>query len=280
MNKRMHLTVWGCVALGATAALAQEATTETEKTTVASREAALKPMRSSRGSNAAVRLLTKRVERVEWTDAPFDDVINWLKDESEGRVNITPHWRALGLENVTRDSLITVQLDDTIVADVLDEVVNQLSEDAEVTFHAEDNKLIISTHAEFGRKMFLKVYEVTDIQFRPPNMGSSAPKIDLQNQQRSGGTGGGGGGGQGVFSGGGGQGSEENVGGQQEEQEIGRRLEDLRQRITRTIAPETWDTGTAGSTGRGRIEVFNTFLIVLNTVEVHEQISSPFVWAE
>jgi hypothetical protein len=269
---------------GGLAALAQGPTKPTPSesdraSTAVTEESIPRFVRSVRGTNVAIRLLEKRVESVDWNDAPLADVLNWLKEEGEGQVNIAPRWKALSVENVTPDSLVTLQVADTTVAEALSEVVDQLTEDGEVTFHAMDNLLTISTKADFNRQMFVKMYDATDVLFRAPNMGSSAPKIDLQNQQRSGGAGGGGGGGQGVFSGGGqGGGQEENVGGQQEEQQLEQRLERLREKITRTIAPESWDTGQAGATGRGRIEVYNTFIIVYNTIEVHEMIGGYFAF--
>jgi hypothetical protein len=60
----------------------------------------------------------------------------------------------------------------------------------------------------------------------------------------------------------------------------------LRELIEQTIAPESWDlTGsdspqTAGGGGTGRIRVFNTSLVVRNTIEVHEMIAGAFRFGE
>ncbi len=225
--------------------------------------------------HSALLLLRKRVESVDWIDTPFEEVIEWLKDESQGQVNLVPRWSQLSDESVDRDTLVTLQLNNTTVAEVLSETVDQLSPDGEVTFRAVGNTLKISTRADFDRKMEFRIYNVTDILFRVPNFGQEAPLIDLQQTGRGGG-GGGGGGGQSVFSGAGGQGGQQSQGGEQAEQELEDRVEDLGERIQRIIAPDSWDT--VG--GRGRIEVFGQTLWVYNTVEVHEMIAGRFVFGE
>lgn len=221
-------------------------------------------------SNAAVLLLRKRVENVDWIDTPFEEVIDWLKDESEGRANIVPRWGQLSIESLDRDTLVTLQLNNTTVADVLNEMVDQLSPDGEVTFRAVGNTLKISTKSDFDRKMYVRVYDATDILIRVYDFGEESPEIDLQ--QTGGGGGGGGGSGRSVFQGAsGGSGSQ---GGEEAEDDLEERLEELRELIEQIIAPDSWDTSDTG--GAGRIRIFNRSLIVYNTVEVHEMIAGPF----
>jgi hypothetical protein len=220
--------------------------------------------------NAAVLLLRKRVENVDWDGTPFEVVIDWLKDESEGRVNVVPRWGQLSIESLDRDTLVTLQLNNTMVADVLNEMVDQLSPDGEVTFRAVGNTLKISTKTDFDRKMYVRVYDATDILFRVSDFGQESPRIDLQ--QTGGSGGGGGGGGQSVFQGAGGAG--QSKGGEQAEQDMTERLEELRTMIEQIIAPDSWDTSDTG--GAGRIRIFNRSLIVFNTIEVHEMIAGPF----
>jgi uncharacterized membrane protein YgcG len=245
-------------------------------------------------SRAAENLLRKRVESVDWTDKPFEEVLEWLKENGEGRVNVVPKWGPLGVENVNRESLVTLQLNNTTVSDVLVEALEQLSEDGELRFRGIENKLTISTRQDFERKMYTKVYDMTDVMFRVPDFGRTAPQIDLQQASRGGGGGGrgggggGGGGGTGVFQGGGQQGQgQDEEGGQQGEQQIEQRMGRLRDLIQNSIAPETWDTtGNTGpgagrsasgaGGGRGRIEVHGRSLVITNTIEVHEMIAGRF----
>jgi len=253
---------------------------ETEQTKVTTSEATIPAPPSSR---AAESLLRKRVDAVNWTDKPFEEVLDWLRDIGEGRVNIVPKWKPLNAEGVTPESpLVTLKLNNTTVAEVLNETLDQLSEDGEIRYRGIDNKLTISTRADFERKHYLRVYNITNLIFRVPDFGQGAPAIDLNKTKGSGGGGGGGGGGQSVFGGGsgGGQAGGQNI---ETEQTIKQRLVEIKQLIERTIAPETWDlTGpgsasqAAGAGGRGRIEVYERSLVISNTIEVHEEIAGMF----
>lgn len=262
-------------------------------------KAAEREVKQRRTSNAAVALLRNRVELVDWLDKPFEEVIKWLEDQSEGQVNVVVRWGPLGVESVSRDTFVSLRLTNTTVGDVLNETIRFISEDGEVTYHAFGNFLTISTKQDFGREMFVRVYDVTDLLMRVPDFGQSAPEIDLQTVGQNTGGRGGGGGGQSVFGGGsgGGGGEEEEEQGQQGEQETFRRLGELRNAILRTIHPETWEdvpqqtggpgggmsfgiTPGVGGGGKGRIHIYNRSLIVYNTIEVHEAIIGEFRYDE
>ncbi len=225
------------------------------------------------GRAPGVALLSRRVESVDWQDTPFEEVISWLKQEGGNAVNIVPRWGPLGVEGVDRDTLVTLQLNNTTVGGVLSELLETLSEDGEIRLRAWGNTLRISTRADFERTRHLRVYDATDIMLRIPDFGRGAPVIDLQN---AGGQGGGTG--QSVFSGSAG-GQEEQTGGEQAEQELQERLEELATLIRDVVAPGTWSqAGSAGGTGGGQnvIRVFNRSLIVYAPIEVHEQIGGMF----
>ncbi len=223
-------------------------------------------------SSAAFAMLRRPVESVDWDETPFEDVVDWVKDMSDGQVNVILRWGPLANESVDRDSPVTLQLMNTTVAEVLNEVMEQLSEDGELRYHGIGNKLKISTRSDFDRKMYRRLYDVNDILFRVPNLGEGAPMIDLQQTTAGGGSGGGGG--QSIFSGsGGGSGQEE--AGEQAEEKLQETLEELRELIEQTIAPETWSTDQEAG-GRGRIRIFNRSIIVYNTIEVHEMIAGRF----
>lgn len=234
-------------------------------------------------SSPAAALLMRRVDQVDWTDRTFEDVLRWLRDESDGQVNVVARFNHLGIEGIQEDSLISLRLNNTTVAEVLNETIEYLSDTGDVGYRATGNKLLISTRSDFERKMYLRVYDVTDVLFRVPSFGQGVPQIDLQQ------VGGQGGGGQSVFQGAGG-GQEQEEGDQEVEQQLEERLNVLRELIEQTIAPESWDlTGSPGGGqaagvgaggGRGRIRVFNRSLFILNTIEVHEQIGGWFNMGE
>lgn len=280
MKKRMWLTGFATTLCGVSMAVAQESpTTTTEKKTETVREEKL-PEFAVGSREAAADLLRQRVASVDWKDATFEEVLDWIKDEGEGRVNVVPKWGPLQIESVNRESIINLQINNTNIADVLNEVMDQLSEDGGLQFRAIGNKLTISTQSDFERTMYVRVYDVTDILFQVESFGQESPKIDLQRSSRSGG---GGGGGTSVFSGAGGGGGQQNQSNDQLDQEKEERLKDLRELIEQTIAPESWDlsgsdsAGTStGGGGRGRIRAVNNSLIVRNTIEVHEMIAGAF----
>lgn len=227
-------------------------------------------------ANTAAAVLNKRVENVEWLETPFEEVINWLKTEGEDRISVVPRWQQLSIEGVDPDTLVTLQLSYTTVAEVLAEALDNISPDGELAFHAIGNTLKISTKADFDRKLYIRVYDVTDVLFRVEDMGEDAPLIDLQ-RTTGGGGGGGGGSGQSVFSGSSSK-AARGRGGEQAEQEYLDRLERLAENIQAIIAPDTWDTGQVG--GRGRIRAINRSLVVYNTIEVHEIITGYFAFGE
>lgn len=226
----------------------------------------------------AIDLLNMRVESVDWEDAPFDQIIDWLKEEGEGMVNIVPRWGPLSVESVDRDTPITLQLNNTTVAIVLNEAIDQLSEDGELRYRAIGNTLKITTRADTDRKKYVRVYDVTDMLFQIPDLGQESPNIDLKKTGNAGG--GGGGGGQSVFQGGSSGGGASSRGGRQAEQELVERLTELRQLIEQTVEPQTWDTNAGGVVGSGRIRIFNGSLIVYNTIEVHEKIAGSFSFSQ
>ena len=218
-------------------------------------------------------LLFKRIDRVEWSDITFEEVLEGLLEQSEDRVNIIPKWRALNAIGVDGERAVTLQLRNTTVAEILAETLDQLAEEGLVRFRAEDNNLRISTRDDFGSKMVVRVYNITDIIFHLPDFGKDAPTIDLDAASRSGGGGGGGGGGQSVFGGGSSGGTEEL---EEEEDEVEERIEELREIIMQTIDPLSWG-GEGGAGGRGIVASYNDrALVVYNTVEVHEQIAGYF----
>ena len=218
------------------------------------------------GSDTARAVLRKQIDEVSWDDRTFEEVIDWLKGLTDDKVNILPRWGPLSIEGVDRDTPVTLQLRSVTVAEILNEALDQLSEEGQVTYHAVGNTLKFSSKSDFDRKLYRRVYEVTDILFQVPDFGRSAPTVDLEAAARAGGRSGGGGGGQSIFGGGGSSSSEDL---EQEDSEVEENIEALRTLIQDMVLPETWED--AG--GQGRIRVHdNRYLVVLATIEVHEQL--------
>lgn len=244
---------------------------------------------------SAIDLLRKPVAQVDWEEKPFEEVLDWLRDQGEDRINITARWGKLNAEGVDKDKPVTLNVTNTTIAEILEEVRTQLSDEDKIRYQASRNWLTISTKADFDSKLIRKIYYVGDLLFTVPDFQEEAPQIDLsgQNSNSGGSSGGGGGGGGGrsrgsVFQsgGGGGQGSQQG----QNEQELEMRMERARNAIILTVVPDSWaDTPTGqalgslgGSAsvglGTGRIVSLIQYrsFVVLNTIEVHEELAGWF----
>ena len=276
-----------CAALLAVSCLVLTASAQTVTSTSDTLERPAAPSPFVRGAHqpsAAAVFLAKTIDSVSWDDITFEEVIEWLHEHSEGKVNIVPRWNRLEIEGVAQEDFVTLQLKGATIAVILDETLDQLSEDGKLRFRGIGKSIQISTEADFGRRLYLRVYNVTDILFRVPDFQEGAPQIDLQGLGSSGGggggSGGGGGGGQGgrgsVFSQGGGQSNQGQFTQQEGEGELEKTLEDLRELIISMIEPDSW----FDNNGDGEILAYNRSLVVLNTMEVHEMIAGAFALGE
>jgi len=237
---------------------------------------------SSIASHSARQLLRKRVASLDWVDKTFEEVLAWLRDQGEDDVNIVAKWVAMGVEAVDQESLVSLRIKNVTVREVLDAVLEQISEEGQITYHGWENVLTISTREDFARKLETRVYLITDLIFQAPDMGRSFPAVDLDAASRSGGGGGGGGsGGQSIFGGqGGGSGSEDL---EEEEAEVKERVDNLVDLILSHVAPPSWNRAPGGQPGSGAGpgsigQYNNRALVVTNTAEVHEQIAGFFAF--
>lgn len=227
-------------------------------------------MAAQRHSDSAVRLLRKPVEYINWNEMPLVDILEWLDDKGNGRVNVIPRWSQLEGEGINEESVVTLKLRETSVAEILNEVIDQLS-NGNLAYYGEDNKIRISTKEDFNRKLIRRVYVVSDILFNVPDFQEEAPQIALTGQNQHGG--GGSGSGQSVF-GGASSGGQSQSGGGELAQELEKRLEELVALIRTSVAPHSWFDGG----GQGTVNSFNrSVLVVYNTLEVHEDLAGWFV---
>ncbi len=228
--------------------------------------------------NAVELLLAKKIESVDWVENTLEEAFDWLREQGNRKVNIIPRWNQLSAEGVGLDTPVTMKLYETTVAEVLSEILLQISDSGQLSFQGIGNKLTISTRGDFDGKMYTLVYNVTDLLLRVPDFGQTAPAIDLQNTQQTSG----GGGGQSVFQGGS-SGQEQTQGGEQAERELEDRLTKFRDLIEQSIEPNSWNLAgssnpgaAGGGGGQGRVRILGTSLIITNTIEVHEKIAGRF----
>lgn len=222
-------------------------------------------------------LLYKCVDKIEWDDTTLTEIVDWLRFQADGRVNVLPRWGALRTAGLNESTSVTLELRNTNVAEVLGEVIEQLAPVGALAYRAYNNRFVLSSRADFDRQLYLRVYDVKDLLHRVENNGQGAPVLDLS-QTTGGGSSQTGLGGAGatagtVFGGGGQESGSANTSSEQDQEE---QLQDLIQLIQTVIEPASW--ASAGQSGRGQIRAFNQSIIVLNTIEVHEALAGSFVY--
>ncbi|MEE9294857.1 MAG: hypothetical protein V3W34_07860 [Phycisphaerae bacterium] len=220
-------------------------------------------------------LLLKRVKQIRWDETPFREVTDWVRAQSteHGKVNVVVKWPALAIESIDQETPVTLEMEDTTVAEVLDEVLDQLTDLDPVTYIGIKNRLKISTKSDINRKLYTRIYNIDDIFFEVQNFRGS-PQIDLNQQQQGAGGGGGGQGGQAqvqsIFGqSGGGGGTDDD---QDNEEEDDERADEIMEWLRTVVEPDSWDE----NGGLGTMAVFNKQLTVRNTLEVHEILGGPF----
>jgi hypothetical protein len=217
---------------------------------------------SGRGATASRQVLFKKIASVEWEDVALEDVFEWLKEQ--GPVNVIVRWGALADEGIDPGTPVTLSLRDTTVAKILTEVFEQISEVEPVLFRGIGNTIKISTRFDFNRKLYVRVYDISDILLRTPDF-DNGPNVDLTRSQ-SGGGGGGGAGDESIWS-------DDDDDDDDDERDLDQRIQTLIELIENTVEPETW----LSHGGRGTIVSYNKMLVIRNSIEVHEKIGGPFV---
>ena len=136
----------------------------------ASRSDSSRPPAVQRQKNAAIKLLRKDLtDRIIWDDFSFEDVLIWLRDQ--GDANVVVNWNALEVVGVQREATVQLVLRGVKVADVLDEVLDQLVQQGgeDISYRGVGNTLRISTKQDLDRKLYMRFYDVTEILFRVPD---------------------------------------------------------------------------------------------------------------
>lgn len=224
-------------------------------------------------ARSAAALLAMRIESVDWDERTFAEVIDWLRDVGEQRINVVPRWRALAAEGVGPESLITLKLVETTVAKVLNEVLRELSLVDALSYQTERNVLRISTRRHLNPQMYLRAYYVGDIVRPIPDFWETAPATDLAQMS-----------GVGRYasrplaSRAGGLPWKAQAGGDVAHPFPINELGALMMLIQTTIEPDSWRT--EPGSGRGWIDNLDRTLIVYNTIEVHLQIAGYFDYGE
>ena len=257
------------VAFLSSAALAQTATNGKDTKVV---------VKTSKGTPGTLAQLNKRIPEVSFQDLPFDQVVDWVAQYTG--MNVVVRWQTLQDAGISRDKAITITVKNLRLSQVLWMIMNEVGgTDLKLAYRASGNLLILSTAADLGNEMIVRVYDVSDLLVRVRNF-TNAPQVDIGGQQGGGGGGGGaggaGGGNQNVFGGGGsGGGQNEQQGDEQNQNDRSGQpdpeMTRLMNIIERTIEPDSWEV----NNGKGSIQAFRKQLIVRNNILVHHALGGP-----
>lgn len=207
--------------------------------------------------------LNTRVKSVKFEERTLEEVIEWLKEEGRKHgINVVMDWRRFEDAAGDREMLIDFALEDVRMADVLALILLQAGVDVPLGYQGIGNILRIAPESVFNNQVITRVYEVSDVIFKVPDF-EGAPELQLTSLQntQAGGGGASGSTGSNLFQQSGGETDED-----EDKQE---RLEALVELIRTTVEPSSW----AENGGPGTISLYNDFIVVSNTVAVHEKIA-------
>lgn len=208
---------------------------------------------SLNGRNVGQRVgwLEERIPEMNLADVPLEAVVDYLGEYL--KLNIVVRWEALTPMGIRRDKPISLRLRNLRISQALWLLLNEAGgPDVRLAYRATSNLLLVSTAEDLGREQIVKVYDVADLISPAPNF--AGPTIDV--------TSAGGSAGNGVFSTGHGQAEAEAEGGQKLRPELERMIEV----ILNTVEPDSWHEGG----GKGSIAGFQHYLVVRNTIAVHQ----------
>ena len=213
------------------------------------------------GKTAAVTALQKKLGDVKLSSTALEDAIDYIRETTGANIHV--NWRALELLNVTRQTQISVKLNDVSMRRALKAILDETGAGQQITYYIDEGVIEITTREIADQQLITRVYPVGDLVMEIPNF--AGPSFNIQNQaQISGGGGGGGGSSQSILSGSG-------NGTSRAEQALSKdqRAQDLVRTIQETVHPEIWrENG-----GTASIRYFNGHLIVTAPRSVQEAIS-------
>jgi hypothetical protein len=136
-------------------------------------------------SLALLRALGKPVSRIELDEEPFEEVMAWFREQ--GLANVVIRWQVLdSAGTVSRDTPITLALENMTLGELLDMVLEQASFGAglasdELTYHIVSGILQISTRADFDRMNYTRTYYVEDL-LQPIMVNTLLPFLQIGEQ--------------------------------------------------------------------------------------------------
>jgi type II secretory pathway component GspD/PulD (secretin) len=198
---------------------------------------------------------------VQFEETPFEEVINFLREQAE--INIYVNWNALELVGIDRDAPVELSLEDLRLEKALDLILTEVGQgDVPLGYVVDEGIIQISSQEDLDKDTSTSVYDIQDLLFTPKSF-TNAPQLDLQQTLQQTQSGGGGGGGQSIFR------DEQQNQSQEDEEELEQLVENLLELIRSTISPDSWQSrgGVVGSA-----QELNGQLIVTQTAGAHKEI--------
>ncbi len=239
--------------------------------------------RTAQRTRQLVHDLNRMVPEVTFDADSLDTVFDWLVDQGVG--NLVVDWRAI--ENTTtvdRSTPVTLRLSQVTVGEVINVVLEQVSsaaptDDERLTYIIADGIMRVSIRETFAREMFTRKYYVEDLLFTKTanelqpfiRVGSEfsyvrtlqpvvasgaaamAPDVDVIDTGTHFGPGG------------------PEYGVPEFTEMRDRELASLID-LLESIRPDTWVSGG----GRGTIRPFGEYLVITQSIEMHEMIGGAF----
>ena len=107
-------------------------------------------------------ILNRRVAEIEFHDAPLEMVFEWIQKYSGAHVYV--RWPVLEDAGIARDKPITVKARNRRLELVLWLILNEASAgEVSLAYQADAELIIISTAADLGREMVVRVYDLAHI---------------------------------------------------------------------------------------------------------------------
>ncbi len=264
LRKQLEVLTVGMVLMALQTTFGQQAGLVSNRESRAAAEAAGgTTTKAARNAESVTRVLSTRIDLIDWQDATFEEVLEWIR--RRGPINVVARWRALEAEGVGPDALVSLRMGDAAVSDVLNEVLDQLAEGDSLRFHGVGNTLTVSTASDFNRKLVTRVYDVTDLVSHVPNF--HGPRISLVGGQGASGSGS-----TQLFTDTAAPEDNEPTAPATSTGEEHPGVRAVRGLIEELIEPGSWHK----NGGDGTIRGFGKSIVVRNTIEVHEMIAGRF----
>jgi hypothetical protein len=217
---------------------------------------------------SAARALREVVPEARFEAMPLEDFLEWV--ERQTKVNVVVRWAVLERAGVTRDTPVSLSLNNVRLGQVLmSGLGSAAAPDEPLAYRISGNVITISTRRDFRSQMFTEIYEIQDLLIVAPNFRGEElnPGAIGSDPRREGARGGRGAAGSG--SGGGGT-LFQPPGGDREDplKDADQQVRDLVAMITSTVLPETWHV----NGGQGTIAYYQGKLVIRNSAEVHQML--------